>query len=87
MEVMVRGKGKVKLDPSDFKAGGEAKVWMIGDTVYKIYHEIKHMIPESKLMELQSLKSPNIVKPEYIILDKKDRPIGFTNDKKLKVFL
>jgi len=81
MEVMIRGKGKVKLDPSDFKAGGEAKVWIIRDKVYKIYHEIKHMVPESKLMELQSLKSPNIVKPEDIILDNKDRPIGFTMTK------
>ncbi len=80
-EYNVRGKGKVNLDPSDYKAGGEAKVWIHGDVVYKIYHEIKHMTPEAKLMELRSLNAPHIITPIDIILDNKDRPVGYTMNK------
>lgn len=81
MEYFERGGGKIKLDPSDYKAGGEAKVWIKGKKVYKIYHERKHMTPEAKLMELQNLNAPNIIKPVNIILDNKDRPVGYSMKK------
>ena len=79
MKIKVRGKGTVTLNSSDFKAGGEAKVWIKDSVVYKIYHEAKHMIPETKLDELKSLKkSKFLILPEDTILDLKDKPIGFT---------
>lgn len=81
MKVQIQGKKPVILDPSDYKQGGEAKVWIKGKTVYKIYHDPKHMIPMEKIQELQGIKVLNVIKPKDIILDNRKKPIGFTMDK------
>lgn len=81
MKVYIQGKKPVNLDPSDFKSGGEAKVWIKGDSVYKIYHDPKHMIPVEKIQELQSINLPNVFSPKDIILSPRKKPIGFTMDK------
>lgn len=81
MKVYIQGKKPITLDPSDYKQGGEAKVWIKGKTVYKIYHDPKHMIPLEKIQELQGIKVPNVIKPEDIILNSRKKPIGFTMTK------
>lgn len=81
MKVYIQGKKPVNLNPSDFKSGGEAKVWIKGNNVYKIYHDPKHMIPIEKIQELKSVNLPNVFTPKDIILNHRKKPIGFTMDK------
>jgi hypothetical protein len=64
MKVSIQGKKPVNLDPSDYKQGGEAKVWIDKKIVYKIYHDSKHMIPLEKIQELQAIKVNNVVVPK-----------------------
>jgi len=79
LDFTIQGKGKLKLDPSDFLAeGGEGKIFAHGDTVFKIYSDPSKMIPYEKIQELSAITLPNIIKPEDIILDKKNRPIGYS---------
>ena len=81
MKVYIQGKKPVNLNPSDFKSGGEAKVWIKKNNVYKIYHDPKHMIPIEKIQELKSINLPNVFAPKDIILNHRKKPIGFTMDK------
>lgn len=73
-------KGLVEITDKDYKAaGGQAAVYCIGDTAYKIYHDPSKMIPEAKIMELSILQNPHILGPREIVYDfKTDQPIGFT---------
>lgn len=77
----VQGTAKtVTLDKSTFKAaGGEGAIHIIGDTVYKICDSGK-MIPEGKLKELAVLSHKRIIKPKEVILDAKNKPVGYTMD-------
>lgn len=75
-----KGMKKLTFNPSDFKAGGEAKVYIEDKTVYKIFHESKNMIPHSKIAELQRLKIKNICIPREIIIDSNKDECGFTMD-------
>jgi hypothetical protein len=73
-------KGAVEITDQDYKAsGGQAVVYCIGDTAYKIYHDPARMIPEAKILELSVLKAPNILGPQEIVYDfKTSQPLGFT---------
>jgi serine/threonine protein kinase len=79
MKVFIKGKGQVNLTNNDYIAeGGQGKIFGKGNLVYKIYHDSAKMIPESKIAELQTLTFPNIVKPEDLLLDSKNKVIGYT---------
>lgn len=80
MKIFVKSIGEVTLDETkDFIAsGGEGKIYAKGSTVYKIYDDIKKMIPVAKINELSVLDHPNIIKPELLILDSKQKIIGHT---------
>ncbi len=79
MKYFIRGKQSVTLSPNDFIAkGGEGQIYGKGDRVFKIYISLSAMIPEAKIRELQVLALPNILKPEDVLLDKKNRPVGFS---------
>lgn len=79
MDVYVRGKGKVKLNQSDFVSkGGEGKIFKQGNLAYKIYDDPKKMIPEAKINELSQIKNDRILKPLELILNKSNKVIGFT---------
>jgi serine/threonine protein kinase len=73
-------KGIIEITDKDYKAaGGQAAVYCIGKTAYKIYHDPKRMIPEAKIMELSVLKNPNILGPQEVVYDPKTGvPLGFT---------
>ncbi len=75
----VRGTGQsVDLNQGNFKTkGGEGSIYIIGNIVYKICESGK-MIPEGKFSELNLLDHPKIVRPEDILLDSKNRPVGYT---------
>lgn len=68
----------VDLNQNNFKAqGGEGKIHIIGDTVYKVCEPGK-MIPKKKINELNVLDHPKIIRPEDILLDSKDKVVGYT---------
>lgn len=79
MKLTVQGKGPVTLTDRDFNAeGGEGKIYVKGGVVYKVGHDYKDMPPEAKIRELQMLDHPDIIRPIDILLDDKNKPIGFT---------
>jgi serine/threonine protein kinase len=79
MKVFIKGKGEISLTQKDFiAAGGQGSVYGKNSTAYKIYADPKHMLPITKIQELSVLKNKNIIKPEDILLDEKNRVIGYT---------
>lgn len=74
----VLGTGEtVDLTKDNFKAkGGEGSIHIIGDTVYKVCEPGK-MIPDAKFKELAVLDHPRIIKPDDILIQKK-QPVGYT---------
>lgn len=79
MKIYVKGFGEVTLTQRNFIArGGEGAVYAKGDTAYKIYEPASKMIPTGKMNELSVLDHPHIIKPDLLILDKKNKPIGHT---------
>lgn len=78
-------KFKLKNSPVSFNLtskdwvaqGGEGDIYARGDTAYKICLPGK-MIPEGKVRELSVLAEPYIIKPESIIVNEKDTPVGYT---------
>lgn len=79
MKVFIKGKGEVNLTQSDFiAAGGQGSVYGKGNVAFKIYTDPKNMLPVAKIQELSVLKNSAIIKPEDILLDDKNRVIGYT---------
>jgi serine/threonine protein kinase len=77
--VHILGQGSVTLTQSDYIAsGGEGSVWVKGSTAFKVYHDPSKMIPVGKISELGRIADPDVIKPERIILDGKNQPIGYT---------
>ena len=79
MKAHVVGKGAVTLSKSSFLGGGgEGNVYVIGDTAYKVYHDPSKMVPTGKIQELARVSDPDVIRPEDIILDGNNQPIGYT---------
>ncbi len=79
MKVFIKGKNSVNLPTNTFLAsGGQADIYVNGNTAYKIYNDSKYLIPEGKIKELSHLTFKNIIKPEDILLDKDNNNIGYT---------
>lgn len=78
----IQGKGQqIDLNQNDFiSEGGEGKVFGKGNIVYKIYSDLKKMIPLSKIQELSILDDPKIIRPKDIVLDKLNQVVGYTMD-------
>lgn len=75
----VQGKGEIRLAKSDFKAqGGEGAIYVKGSTAYKIYTDLQRAIPQEKILELSVLAQPNIIRPVDVLLDEKNRPVGYS---------
>jgi hypothetical protein len=78
MKIIVNGQ-TITLSQQQFVAkGGEAMVFNSGSIAYKVYEDLKKMVPEAKLKELATLTIPNIVAPKDLIYNKKKQIIGFT---------
>lgn len=79
MKVFIKGKNKpIELTNADFLAqGGEGKIYVKNDTVYKVCEPGK-MIPEGKFTELSVLTDPHIVKPEQILVNDKGVDVGYS---------
>ncbi len=79
MNLKVKGKGRVTLSKADFVAsGGEGSVYRRGSLAYKVYNDPKKMIPVEKIRELSVLTLPQIIRPQDVLLDDHDRPVGYT---------
>lgn len=79
MKVYIKGKGEVDLSQNDFLAqGGQGSVWGKGGIAYKVYTDPAAMIPSAKIHELSVLTDPKIIRPQDILLDRKNNPIGYT---------
>ncbi|MBP4081622.1 serine/threonine-protein kinase [Aeromonas sp. MrichA-1] len=80
MRVYVSGNNKaVVLEQKDFVfSGGEGKVFVKGDIAYKIYHDSSKVIEQGRIEELSKISSPFVIKPESMLLDDNNRPIGYS---------
>ena len=79
MELFIAGKGSVRLDQSDFVGqGGEGKVYARGNVAYKVYTDPARMIPVAKIRELAVLTHSDIIRPDEVLLDAHNRPVGYT---------
>jgi hypothetical protein len=75
----VQGKGEVRLGKSDFKAqGGEGAIYVKGSNAYKIYTDPKRAITQVKISELSVLTEPYIIRPLDVLLDAKNRAVGYS---------
>lgn len=81
MQVLVKGSNnRVRLsDTNDFvAAGGEARIFAKKGVAYKIYINPRSMLPFAKIQELSKITDSNVIKPERIVLNTKQKPIGYT---------
>lgn len=77
--LFVQGKGAIQLSSTDFKAqGGEGAIFVKASTAYKVYSDPQKAISPEKIQELSALTEPNIIRPLELLLDGKNRPIGYS---------
>lgn len=75
----IPGQGQVKLGQREFKAqGGEGSVYVKGRHAYKIYADPSRCIAPVKIAELSVLAQTNIIRPLELVLDARNRPVGYS---------
>ncbi|MFY0539926.1 hypothetical protein [Nannocystis pusilla] len=68
MKVFVKGAPEVTLGEAAFVAeGGEGKVYAIGDTGYKIFHDPARVVPLGKVQELGEIDDRRIIAPAKLL--------------------
>lgn len=79
-KVFIKGTNKpIDLNASDFlTAGGEGKIYVKGNTVYKLCYNGSRHIPEGKLNELSVLSDHHIIKPEDVLVDNTNKNVGYS---------
>src|SRR5438128_3342277 len=79
MDLFIVGQGKVSLGQADFVArGGEASVYARGEVAFKVYTDPRKMLPPAKIQELSALTHPSIIRPQTVLLDGRNHPVGYT---------
>lgn len=80
MQVFIKGtKDKINLTKDNFIAsGGEGDIYKKNKTAFKIYQNPKAVIPYSKIQELSVIKNSNVIKPDHMVLNNHQKPIGYT---------
>lgn len=80
MEVTIKGNSKtIRLTKSNFiSSGGEGSIYASKGTAFKIYTNPKAMISHAKIGELSVITNSNVIKPERIVLDRKQKAVGYT---------
>lgn len=75
----VRSKGEIQLGKTEFKAqGGEGSVYVKGSNAYKIYSDPSRCIAQAKIDELAALVQPNIIRPLELVINGRNRPVGYS---------
>ena len=74
MKVFIKGTcNSANLLKDDLLAcGGEGEIYLKDDIIFKIYINRKKIIPYSKIKELSVITYPNVIKPQQLVLNKKD---------------
>lgn len=68
----------VNLTNDHFRAkGGEGSIYVLKGVAYKVCEPGK-MVDIRKLAELATIDHPKIIRPEDVLLDSKDKPVGYT---------
>ena len=68
MKVFVQGEGDVSLTQANFVAeGGEGKVFAVGGTGYKLYHDPAKAIPAGKVQELAEIRDGDVIRPDKLV--------------------
>lgn len=80
MDVIIKGQNKkITLDRTCFLAsGGEGDIYVKRGTAFKIYQDPKKMIPYAKIQELALIKDSNVIRPQNLLMNNSNRPIGYT---------
>lgn len=72
---------QIKISDSDYVSeGGEGRIYIKNNLVYKIYIDEKDVIDAHKLKELSVLQRPNILSPKDHVFNDKHMPVGFFMD-------
>jgi len=79
LDLHVKNQGKISLtDKNYIGAGGEANIYTKNKTAYKIYHDSVKMIPVAKMQELSTISAANVLNPQNVIYNSKNKPVGYT---------
>lgn len=79
MNVIVPGEKKVFLTQDTFLAeGGEGKVYVSGQTAYKIYHDPTRVMASGKMVELAAINDPDVIRPLKDVFNERQQRIGYT---------
>ena len=80
MKVFVKGSNQaLNLTTSHFVAqGGQGSIYVDKKVAYKIYHDPAQMIPVGKIEELKVVAQDRIIRPQDILLNETNRPIGYS---------
>ena len=80
MKAYVKGQPEVSLGKSQFVAeGGEGKVFVRGDTGYKVYHDAAKAIPIGKIQALAAIAHHDVIKPvDALFTGKRAKHVGHT---------
>lgn len=82
MEVYNQKGKRIKLSDRDFLAeGGEGRLYVRKNLVYKIWLNPDHLVPVAKLNELGILDHPSIVRPLEPLFDKNAKSLGYLMNK------
>ena len=79
MKVKIQKTSKeINLTKNKFiSSGGEGQIYASNGYAYKIYNNIKAVIPYAKIQELSLIKDSNVIRPEKLVLNNKNKPIGY----------
>jgi len=79
MKVIIQKTNKeINLTKNKFiSSGGEGLIYASKGYAYKIYNNPKSVIPYAKMQELSLIKDSNVIKPERLLLNNKNRPVGY----------
>ncbi len=81
MKYIIQGKGPIVVSKDDFVTeGGEGKIFITGSTVLKVFSDLSKVTPQAKLKELSILDHPCIIRPKDVLLDERNKYVGFTMD-------
>ena len=83
IDVVLEGRGKITLHPSDYVAtGGEGEIYRAKNTVIKLYidrHKMKREDTAGKIKLLSKITHPFIVTPKGLVTES-GAPVGFYMD-------
>ncbi|MGH1347440.1 MAG: hypothetical protein ACRBN8_38125 [Nannocystales bacterium] len=76
--VHVNGKS-IELRPEHFvAAGGQGRVFALGDVAFKLFSDPAAALPPDKLRALNALKGPHVAAPVHTITDGRGSSVGYT---------